>query len=141
MNTTSEKDILCSHCGEICPKDPIREGDRVFCCEGCLMVYQLLDSNRLCNYYPMNAHPGINRRMAVRTVKFAFLDDVKIASGLVSFHVTFRQQVRKALPYITALVAILLILRGVNPGIPFISPLSARGPGPIIECHLSGQVL
>ncbi|HMI64179.1 MAG TPA: sulfite exporter TauE/SafE family protein, partial [Puia sp.] len=33
--------------------------------------------------------------------------------------VSFRQQVRKVLPYITALVAILLILRGLNLGIPF----------------------
>ncbi|HMI59435.1 MAG TPA: heavy metal translocating P-type ATPase metal-binding domain-containing protein [Puia sp.] len=85
MDTTTEKGILCSHCGERCPKDPIREGDRVFCCEGCLMVFQLLDRNGLCNYYQLNAHPGINRRMAVRRDKFAFLDDVKIAAGLVSF--------------------------------------------------------
>src|ERR1700736_78091 len=85
MDTSTEKDILCSHCGESCPKDPIREGDRVFCCEGCLLVYQLLDRNGLCNYYQLNAHPGINRRMAVRRDKFAFLDDVKIAAGLVSF--------------------------------------------------------
>ncbi|HTI90164.1 MAG TPA: sulfite exporter TauE/SafE family protein [Puia sp.] len=49
--------------------------------------------------------------------------------------VTFRQQVRKALPYLTALVAILLILRGLNLGIPFVSPMLAPGQGPIVECH------
>lgn len=49
------------------------------------MVYQLLNRNGLCNYYQLNEHPGINRRMTVRRDKFAFLDDVKIAGGLVSF--------------------------------------------------------
>jgi len=58
---------------------------------------------------------------------------LQITGRMVS--VTFRQQVRRALPYITALVAILLILRGLNLGIPFISPQLSSGPGPIIECH------
>jgi len=49
--------------------------------------------------------------------------------------VRFRQQVRKALPYLTALVAILLILRGLNLGIPFVSPMLAPQSGPIIQCH------
>ncbi|HTI90171.1 MAG TPA: heavy metal translocating P-type ATPase metal-binding domain-containing protein [Puia sp.] len=100
MDTTIKKDILCSHCGERCPKDPIREEDRVFCCEGCLLVYRLLDSNGLCNYYQLNAHPGINRRMAVRRDKFAFLDDVKIAAGLVSFQNESEVHVQFFLPQI-----------------------------------------
>jgi len=100
MDTTTGKDILCSHCGESCPKDPIREGDRAFCCEGCLMVYQLLDSSGLCNYYQLNAHPGISRRMAVRRDKFAFLDDVKIAAGLVSFQNESEIHVQFYLPQI-----------------------------------------
>lgn len=49
--------------------------------------------------------------------------------------VSFRRQVRKALPYITALVAILLVLRGLNLGIPFISPFLSPAQGRVVECH------
>jgi Cu+-exporting ATPase len=59
------------------------------------MVYQLLDNSGLCNYYRLNTHPGISRRVPVRKDKFAFLDDAKVSNGLIAFqndtetHVTF----------------------------------------------------
>lgn len=47
----------------------------------------------------------------------------------------FRLRARRWLPYFTALTAVLLILRGLNLGIPYVSPLLA-GPRPAaIECH------
>jgi len=49
--------------------------------------------------------------------------------------ISFRQQIRKALPYLTAVMAILLILRGLNLGIPFISPPLATRPGQVMSCH------
>jgi hypothetical protein len=49
--------------------------------------------------------------------------------------ISFRQQIRKALPYLTAVMAILLILRGLNLGIPFISPALAVRPGQVMSCH------
>lgn len=73
----------------------IRSAGKIFCCEGCKMVYQILDQNELCEYYNLNDAPGINQRIAVRKDKFAFLDDKKIQEQLISFrneeqlHVTF----------------------------------------------------
>lgn len=92
--TTSEK-TACYHCGEICTDNRIRSGEKVFCCEGCKMVYNILNQNELCDYYDLNRNPGINQRIVVRKDKFAFLDDKKIQEQLISFrdenqlHVTF----------------------------------------------------
>lgn len=49
--------------------------------------------------------------------------------------ISFRRPIRRALPYITALVAVLLILRGLNLGIPFISPALAGGAGQVMDCR------
>ncbi len=90
-----EKDIHCYHCGENCLNDKIHAGEKVFCCEGCKMVYNILNQNDLCDYYNLNENPGINQRIKVRKDKFAFLDDEKIQLQLISFqddkqvHITF----------------------------------------------------
>lgn len=46
-----------------------------------------------------------------------------------------RQKIKKALPYLVMLVGLLLILRGLNLGIPFISPVLATAPGKAVICH------
>lgn len=87
--------LLCSHCGDPCPNDTITLGESHFCCDGCRLVYQLLDRNGLCAYYRLNEHPGVSQRSPARKDKFAFLDQEKMAGALVSFrgpdqtHATF----------------------------------------------------
>lgn len=46
-----------------------------------------------------------------------------------------RRQIRKIMPVLVASVAIILILRGMNLGIPFISPVLATAPGEAASCH------
>jgi len=93
--TVTSTELVCTHCGEPCASDSIGYLDHRFCCEGCKMVYQLINQNGLCDYYALNQNPGINQRVAARKNKFAFLDDEKIHRRLVSFsdesqtHVTF----------------------------------------------------
>jgi P-type Cu+ transporter len=95
LKAVTEQDIHCYHCGEQCPADTIRAAEKIFCCEGCKMVYQILAQSGLCDYYQLNGKPGISQRIKVRKDKFAFLDDEKIQAGLISFrdenqlHVTF----------------------------------------------------
>jgi Cu+-exporting ATPase len=85
----------CYHCGETCPNAKIAWEEKKFCCEGCKMVYQILNQSDLCDYYNLNKNPGISQRIKVRKDKFAFLDDEKIQLQLISFrdekqlHVTF----------------------------------------------------
>jgi P-type Cu+ transporter len=94
-NTNTVQQLKCYHCGEKCPDDRIHSGEKTFCCQGCKMVYNILNENELCEYYNLNKSPGINQRIIVRKDKFAFLDDKKIQEQIVSFrdenqlHVTF----------------------------------------------------
>jgi len=98
MSTATNKPLTatrCTHCGDPCPVNPVTLEDKPFCCEGCRMVWQLLDRNGLCAYYDLNDHPGQSLRQPVRKDKFAFLDDEKMAAGLIRFkgesetHVSF----------------------------------------------------
>lgn len=50
-------------------------------------------------------------------------------------NIRFRQRINGAIPYIMGLVAAILILRGLNLGIPFISPVLAHAPGTASGCH------
>ncbi|MFP5042743.1 heavy metal translocating P-type ATPase [Parasediminibacterium sp. JCM 36343] len=74
----------CFHCGEDC-ESPIHQYDKDFCCEGCAMVYGILDKNGLCNYYNIQEASGISGRKKVRSDKFEFLDDKSIAASLVNY--------------------------------------------------------
>jgi len=94
-STVIDNQLLCYHCGEVCVNDKIHADEKFFCCEGCKMVYQILNQHALCDYYSLNENPGISQRIHVRKGKFAFLDDEKIQAQLISFkddkqiHVTF----------------------------------------------------
>ena len=87
--------VLCSHCGEECISAGIMSDDKSFCCEGCKLVYGIINQSGLCNYYDLNKMPGITQRIKVRKDKFSFLDDDSIAAKLISFkdekqtHLTF----------------------------------------------------
>lgn len=52
-----------------------------------------------------------------------------------SLSLNVRSTMRKAVPYGIALMAIVLILRGMNLGVPFISPVLQSAPGVAVECH------
>lgn len=100
MATVSEPRLKCDHCGEDCRQQAFRQEDKIFCCEGCQMVYGILNSNGLCNYYQLNERPGINRKMKVRPDKFAFLDDENIARQLTTFHDAHNTHITFYLPQV-----------------------------------------
>ncbi|MGN6617429.1 MAG: heavy metal translocating P-type ATPase [Ilyomonas sp.] len=87
--------VACYHCGEMCSNENIVSDNKNFCCEGCKLVYEILNQNGLCDYYTLSKTPGINRKIKVREGKFSFLDDAKIAQSLISYkdehqtHITF----------------------------------------------------
>jgi len=47
----------------------------------------------------------------------------------------FRSRITRFFPYLTALLAVLLILRGMNLGIPFVSPEIIEGSASANSCH------
>jgi len=46
-----------------------------------------------------------------------------------------RARLRRAIPVLTIAIGLLLILRGLDLGIPFLSPAMAAAPGKVISCH------
>ena len=46
-----------------------------------------------------------------------------------------RNELRKLSPYIIGAIGVLLVLRGLNLGIPFISPVMESAPAAALECH------
>lgn len=95
MSDTMQTQLACFHCGQDCHGSPIVMAEKTFCCEGCKIVYEILHQHNLCEYYDLNAQPGVNQRMQVRKDKFAFLDDEKVQQHLIRYkdaeqaHVTF----------------------------------------------------
>jgi Cu+-exporting ATPase len=95
QQVSATKEVQCYHCGETCITQKIYLAEKIFCCEGCKLVYEIIKQSELCDYYNLNDKPGINQRIAVRKDKFAFLSDEKIQQRLISFrdekqlHVTF----------------------------------------------------
>lgn len=51
------------------------------------------------------------------------------------FKLSFRNKIRQLTPFIVAFMAIVLILRGLNLGIPYISPLLGAAGKPAVNCH------
>src|SRR3954447_22603147 len=85
----------CFHCGEDCGNGAIIANEKSFCCEGCKMVFEIINQSGLCDYYAISKNPGNSQKIRVRKDKFSFLDDEKIWRSLISFsndkqtHVTF----------------------------------------------------
>ncbi len=75
----------CYHCGELCDEELIEIGDKSFCCNGCKMVYGILEENDLCNYYDLQNSPGVNLKKRNYVEKFAYLNTPDIQNKLLNF--------------------------------------------------------
>jgi len=74
----------CHHCGESCEEAKIAIEDKSFCCEGCRMVYDILNSNDLCNYYHLSDNPGISLK-GKSLAPYAYLDDPDVVAQVIDF--------------------------------------------------------
>lgn len=77
--------IVCAHCGYDCPSTDIRIADQYFCCEGCKMVYQLLNENGLTQYYKIQKGAGISLKSGGAATQFDYLDNETIVQQLIDF--------------------------------------------------------
>src|SRR5690606_27211248 len=87
----------CFHCGDECAAEVFKVGEKSFCCNGCLNVYQLLNQNELDDYYCLNETPG-NKVKAIPKEKFAFLDEPSVVQKLLLFRNGQQAQVSFYLP-------------------------------------------
>jgi len=85
-NAVLEKELVnCYHCGDVCREDTIRAHDKAFCCEGCKLVFEILDENNLTNYYQLNSSPGNQDQKRRNSTAYDFLNDEKVQQQLISF--------------------------------------------------------
>ncbi len=86
----------CYHCGEECVEFRIVHDEKLFCCEGCSLVYDLLSENNLCNYYDLSSAPGTRKKANKDSQGYSYLDDPELKASLISFsngletHITFK---------------------------------------------------
>lgn len=79
--TQLETSTLCFHCGLKCPDSTIKIEEKLFCCNGCKTVYQILEQNNLCQYYDFEKMTGNTPQIGT----FAYLDNPTIISELLDF--------------------------------------------------------
>jgi len=85
LKTASFPTSKCYHCGELCVDESIEFDDKPFCCNGCKMVYEILNENDLCGYYDLQNSPGINLKNRNYEEKFAYLENTEIQNKLLNF--------------------------------------------------------
>lgn len=74
----------CFHCGQIIEKERIAFDEKIFCCNGCKSVYEILNMNDLGNFYKLNKSSGI-RPNDDNTSQFDYLDTPEVFTKVTDF--------------------------------------------------------
>ncbi len=111
--------VSCFHCGEPCLDDAFRESEKTFCCQGCLIVHDLLAENGLEQFYTLSRHPGVRIRRAAKAEKWAFLDEAALQQQLLDFTDGASSRVTLHLPAIHCVACVWLLenLFRLHPGV------------------------
>lgn len=81
----SKKIDVCFHCGDFVFNTDNAIDEKLFCCNGCKTVYEIINQNDLCTYYEIDKTPGVNQNHEHRKGKFDFLNDEAIFEKLIHF--------------------------------------------------------
>jgi Cu+-exporting ATPase len=81
----AHKPPTCYHCHDTCPSEDLRIDDKYFCCEGCQMVYEILETNNLCQYYKLDEKPGVSLRDKRDARAYTWLDDEETSQKLIRY--------------------------------------------------------
>ncbi len=80
----SKGELICYHCGDICPNEDIHIGNKYFCCNGCKTVYEILDNTGMCAYYDIDENAGISLK-GRKQAQYSWLDDEDVIERLIDF--------------------------------------------------------
>lgn len=101
MSTVINTEIsTCYHCGESCKDEELVFEEKAFCCEGCKLVFQLLQDNGLCNYYDLDSKPGLSLKGKKFGAKFAYLENDSIIAPLLDYSSTSLRKITLRIPSI-----------------------------------------
>lgn len=99
QDVISSVETTCYHCGEDCGSHIVRHDDKSFCCDGCKVVYSILQENDLCNYYSLNEAAGISfKRRSME--RYSHLDNQDVIEKLIDFKDGIQARVHFHLPQI-----------------------------------------
>jgi len=111
------RNTKCYHCGQDCG-ETLWSNEKAFCCHGCKTVYEILDTNDLCEYYSIDRNPG-NRITSSNKDAFAYLDEKDIRKKILEFESENFAKVKFHIPGIHCISCVWLLenLGKINPGI------------------------
>ncbi len=99
----------CFHCHDTCPDDRLHIDDKYFCCDGCKMVYEILNTNDLCQYYDLDEKAGVSLKNRSAAKSYAYLDDSEVQEKLLEFNNGQTAQVTFYLPQMHCVSCIWLL--------------------------------
>ncbi len=100
--------VICYHCGQPCEEQPIQRHHKAFCCEGCVLVYEILEENNLCQYYALDSNAGVSLRH-VSEESYSYLDEPGVQNKLLDFKINELAQVTFFIPTIHCISCIWLL--------------------------------
>lgn len=117
MEVNVDQKLSCYHCGSEC-EDTLWQDDKCFCCYGCKTVFEILQSNNLCQYYDLDKQAGVPMR-DYHADTFAYLDEPSVVKKLLSFESPTFAKIRLYIPAIHCVSCIWLLenLRKLNAGV------------------------
>lgn len=89
--------------------DGLRLGDKPFCCEGCKMVYEILNTHDLCEFYQLDKNAGQSLKNQRFAQNYAYLDDLELREKLIEFEEGGIAQVTFYLPQMHCVSCIWLL--------------------------------
>ena len=116
---SAKKSNACYHCGEDCGTVPITLEEKIFCCNGCKTVYEILSQNNACEYYGFESHPGLKGGNNEVGSRYAYLDNEEIRHELLEFSEDGVSKVKLFIPAIHCSSCIWLLenLRRLHSGV------------------------
>ncbi|MBT5927613.1 MAG: HAD-IC family P-type ATPase [Verrucomicrobia bacterium] len=107
--TKGNSAVACFHCGTPCLDSLRKSGNKAFCCQGCVMVYELLSENGLSNFYQIQPKSGIRVDGDQVTDQFGYLDDPTVLETLLDFHQGNHAKVTFSIPSIHCVACVWLL--------------------------------
>lgn len=117
MHADVVESVKCFHCGQHCD-EIILSDDKSFCCVGCQSVYEILNTNNLCEYYSIEKQSGVSQK-EVPVKAFDFLDEKEVRRKVLSFDSSELAKVTFYIPTIHCVSCIWLLenLRRLDKGV------------------------
>ncbi len=108
-NNVAAKQPICFHCHDTCNNDHLYLEDKYFCCNGCKMVFEILNANNLCTYYTLDPDAGKSLKDKKSIQIFTYLDDPEVQEKLLTFRSDSVAQIEFYIPQMHCVSCIWLL--------------------------------